>query len=110
MAELQSDMFAIRNLFRNATSSHRNRKKIARSCERIRASADTLFDQPQPSRQPAISPRRWRALSQDLASSAGSLENLVLASPEPSLAAIRREYTRIVNACVQCHRETYLRP
>jgi hypothetical protein len=110
MAELQGEVFTIRNLFRNATSSHRNRKKIARSCDRIQALADTLSDQPQPSRQPAISPRRWRTLSQDVASSAGSLENLVLARPEPSLAAIRREYTRIVDACVRCHRETYLRP
>jgi hypothetical protein len=110
MTELQGEVFTIRNLFRNATSSHRNRKKIARACDRIQALAGTLHDQPQSTRWPSVSPRRWRTLADDLVHSSEPLEKLVRSNPEPSLAAIRRAYSRIVDACVQCHRETYLRP
>jgi len=110
MAELQSEIFAIRNLFRNATSTHRNRKKIARLCAHLHELARTLRDRPQAQHRPSVSPERWRTLSEDLAGSAKSLERLVRSSPEPSLAAIRGSYARIVHTCVQCHRETYLRP
>jgi hypothetical protein len=110
MAAMEHETLAIRNLFRNSNSSRRGRKRIARSCERLQNLAETLKERPESStRWPDVTPERWTELAEDVSTSAGELEDLVLSDSEPALSPVRSAFTRILASCVRCHSATYQR-